>query len=58
LDGEAVFAGGDHGGLQFEDAFIGETGGIAEVACSATCGCGEAGVWIENQANMKRMSHG
>jgi hypothetical protein len=39
---EAVFAGGDYGGLELQDGFIAEAGGVGEIARGATYGGDQA----------------
>jgi hypothetical protein len=52
---EAEFAGGDYGGFELFDVFVGEAGGVGEDAHGATCCCGEAFVVVEGEAEVERI---
>jgi hypothetical protein len=52
---EAEFAGGDYGGFELFDVFVGEAGGIGEDAHGATRGGGEAFVVVEGEAEVERI---
>jgi len=52
---EAEFAGGDYGGFELFDDFVGEAGGIGEDAHGATRGGGEAFVVVEGEAEVERI---
>ena len=52
---EAEFAGGDYGGFELLDVFVGEAGGVGEDAHGATRGGGEAFVVVEGEAEVERI---
>jgi hypothetical protein len=52
---EAEFAGGDYGGFELFDVFVGEAGGVGEDAHGATGSGGEAFVVIEGEAEVERI---
>ena len=52
---EAEFAGGDYGGLELFDVFVGEAGGVGEDAHGATRGGGETFVVVEGKAEVERI---
>jgi hypothetical protein len=52
---KAEFAGGDYGGFELLDDFVGEAGGVGEDAHGATRGGGEAFVVIEGEAEVERI---
>ncbi len=56
---EAVFAGGDYGGLELEDGFVAESGGVSEIASGATYGGDQAFIRVHQKRNLMGQSrHG
>jgi len=52
---EAEFAGGDYGGFELLDVFVGEAGGVGEDAHGATRGGSEAIVVVKGEAKVERI---
>ena len=52
---EAEFAGGDYGGFELFDVFVGEASGVGEDAHGATRGGGQAFVVVEGEAEVERI---
>ncbi len=56
---EAVFAGGDYGGLELQDGFIAESSGVGEIASGATYGGDQTFIRVHQQRNLMGQSrHG
>jgi hypothetical protein len=52
---EAELTGGDYGGFELFDVFVGQAGGVGEDAHGATRGGGEAFVVVEGEAEVERI---
>jgi hypothetical protein len=56
---EAVFAGGDYGGLELQDGFIAEARGVGEIARGATYGGDQTFIRVHHQRDLMGQSrHG
>jgi hypothetical protein len=52
---EAEFAGGDYGGFELFDVFVGQAGSVGEDTHGATRGSGKAFVVVEGEAEVERI---